>query len=103
MIKLYDIGFYPEFGEDLELIPENIQERLFSRVGAMWELINQGSGIVLGSFNAHKIQNTEVWIGHLTNGGQAYRILFEMDSKGCMWIWRIMTHKQMDEFISSLY
>jgi len=103
LLKIRDISFYLEFFDDLSSIPANIQAKLENRINAMSDMIQyQGWSELLNSFNAHKISGTEIWIGHITNGGKAYRILFEVDSRDVMWIWHFFSHKENDLFIKNL-
>jgi hypothetical protein len=103
MQKIVDVTFYPDFFDDLDYVPDKIKERFNARLESMLNMIEQdGWCNVPNSFNAHVVENTDIWIGHLTNGSMAWRVLYEVDCKGVLHFWRIVTHSKMDVILKRL-
>lgn len=99
-IKICDITFVAEFFDDFEGVPQLVQDRFEQKINQMLDQIDQrGWTLIHKSFNAHKIEDSDVWIGHLTIGKDAWRVLFDIDTNDVIHFWHIKSHKEMDLYI----
>lgn len=82
-----------EFLEDWERAPAITRQQVDTKL----RLIHQ-AGKLPPSFNAHRAHGRGgLWIGHVTFGGMAHRILFTVE-EGVLILHRLLTHTEMEDY-----
>lgn len=95
-MKIRDATFSLEFYEDWERVPDDIRARFNSK---LYKILDHGE--LLNSFQQHKAnlldEEEPIWIGYVTAGKRAWRILFNFDVSGKIVFLRILPHDRMDD------
>ncbi|HMN10756.1 MAG TPA: hypothetical protein PKD55_00360 [Bellilinea sp.] len=93
-VYVRDIWFSPEFLEEYQNLPKRVRKQ----VDAKTRLISE-SAVLPPSFQAHRVEGSDLWIGYVNQGPNGYRILFSFNGDGTITFEKVCGHNEMDEYL----
>ena len=93
-MKVIDIRLSLQFLEDWEKAPLGIRRRVDKFI---YQILSTKK--LPNSFNAHKANGLDLWIGYVNVHHNPYRILFRVLEDGTLYWDRLLSHSEMDEIL----
>lgn len=96
-MKIRDIQISSQFAEDWEVLPSRIKLQANIRI-----LNCLDAGKIISSMQPHRVRfdnEPGLWIGKIGKGFGAYRIIYRMLKDGTLYLERIFSHEEMEDYL----
>jgi mRNA-degrading endonuclease RelE of RelBE toxin-antitoxin system len=104
--KIKDIEFDPCFFDDWDRVPDAIRTKFNNKIEMMsYQLKTEGLCSLPNSFQHHPARNKDeyTWIGYVSVGKAAWRVLMNIDVHGVIHFERILPHSKRDAYLRKFY